>query len=378
MNDDTRAQAVPRTAQRAAAWGAAWPSIAVAALVIVAAVYSFSPRPQPVFAPTQIYPDRLLVTGLDRQGERLIAVGEQGQILIADAAQGPWHSASVEPQRGSTFTRVRFVGDGVAVAVGHDGWIVRSTDGGAHWSEVHYGGDGSDPLLGVAGPYDGRLFAFGAFGLYLVSEDLGQTWHRRELVIANAAAQTSPAADPFASTDPNADPFANFDSSTLGGTGHLNDMARAADGALVLVGERGLLLRSTDRGETWTQLDEIYPGSLFGVLTLPSKTLVAFGMRGHAFRSEDNGLSWQEAKVPVATSLFAGAVAKDRVFLAGAGNTVLSSRDDGRTYELLTPSAGNTIAALLPLDDGRWLGGGDNGLAIQTAAGAAATQGEAP
>lgn len=374
MNDNSRAAALQRPVQRTGLLGA-WPSIAVAALVLGAALYSFSPRPHPVFPATQVYADRLLVTGLARQGERLIAAGEQGQILVADAAQGPWRSARLEPQRGSTFTRVRFVGDGIAVAVGHDGWIVRSADGGESWSEVYYGGDGSDPLLGLAGPYDGRLFAFGAFGLYAVSEDLGQTWQKRELSIANAtSAEAAPAFDPFASTDPNADPFANFDSSALGGTGHLNDMTRAADGALVLVGERGLLLRSTDKGETWTQLPEIYPGSLFGVLTLPSRTLVAFGMRGHAFRSEDHGLTWQAAQVPVGTSLFDGAVDDEgRVLLAGAGNSVLLSADDGRTYTLKTPSAGNSIAAVLPLAGGHWLSGGDNGLVVRDASGAAAS-----
>lgn len=371
MNDTASAAALHRSAQKTGL-ASSWPSIVVALLVVGGAVYSFSPRPKPQFPVTQVYADRLLVTSIARQGERLIAVGEQGQILIADAAQGPWRSAQLDKQRGSTFTRARFVGDGVALAVGHDGWIVRSADGGETWNEVFFGGDGSDPLLGLAGPYEGRLFAFGAFGLFAVSDDAGQTWQKRELAIEeDAAAETAPAFDPFA--DPNADPFANFDTGALGGTGHLNDMTQAADGSLILVGERGLLLRSTDKGENWKSLPEIYAGSLFGVMTLPSKTLVAFGMRGHAFRSEDNGQTWQEAKVPTATSLFGGTVgAQGQVLLGGAGNTVLSSTDDGKTYTLLTRSAGNTIAALQVLPDDGWLSGGDNGLVVSNASGASA------
>lgn len=378
MNDTASAAALHRPAQRAGLLGS-WPSLLVAALVFGGAIYSFSPRPVPQFPATQVYPERLLVASIARQGTRYVAVGEQGQILIADAAQGPWRSAQLDKQRGSTFTRAGFIGEGVALAVGHDGWIVRSADAGETWSEVFYGGDGSDPLLGLAGPYDGRLFAFGAFGLFAVSDDAGQTWQKREIAIepAEGAEPAGAGYDPFAnadaSIDPNADPFANFDTNALGGTGHLNDMTQAADGSLILVGERGLLLRSTDKGENWKALPEIYAGSLFGVLMLPSKTLVAFGMRGHAFRSEDNGQTWQEAEVPTATSLFGGAVsAQGHVLLGGAGNTVLSSSDDGKTYTLLTGSAGNTIAALQALPGGGWLSGGDNGLVVSTASGEAA------
>src|SRR3546814_10192212 len=35
-----------------------------------------------------------------------------------------------------------------------------------------------DPLLGIAGPFNGRIFAFGGFGLMLKSEDQGQNWTR--------------------------------------------------------------------------------------------------------------------------------------------------------------------------------------------------------
>lgn len=362
MNDTASAALLRRRARSKIRNG--WPSLIVAALVIGAAVYSFSPRPPPVFAPTQVYPDRVLVNGLARQGERLIAVGEQGQILIADAVDGPWRSARIESQRGLTLAQVSFVDEQTALAVGHDGWILRSADRGDSWQEVAFGGAGTDPLLGIDGPYDGRLFAYGAFGLYTISDDLGQTWQPRELVVdepvAADPAQAAPAADPYA------DPFASFDAGSIGGSGHLNDMTQAADDSLVLVGERGTLLRSSDNGETWKRLPEIYSGSFFGVLSLPSKALLAFGMRGHVYRSEDFGTSWQESRVPTTTSLFSGVVAApQRVVLAGAGNAVLVSDDDGRSFALATESARYSIADLLPLERGVWLTASDGGIEIK-------------
>jgi photosystem II stability/assembly factor-like uncharacterized protein len=360
MNDSASASAV----RNAAAGGglSGLPSLVVAALVIAGAVYSFSPRKPPAFADTQVYPDRLLVNSVARNNGRLVAVGEQGQILVADDAQGPWRSAAVEPQRGSTLTDVRFADERVAVAVGHDGWIVRSSDGGETWREVAFNASGSDPLLGVAGPYDGRLFAYGAFGMYRVSDDLGQTWSERSI----SAADTGQHADAVAQTDdPFADPFAAFEAQEFSGERHVNAIARAADGALIAVGERGLLQRSTDNGESWTALPEIYAGSLFGIVLLPSKTLIAFGMRGNAFRSEDHGQTWTRSELPTSVSMFAGSVGEQgQVLLAGAGNLVLRSTDDGRSFEQQTVSARDSIADLLPLPGGAWLTAGEGGLRV--------------
>ncbi|HEY1154577.1 MAG TPA: hypothetical protein VGE73_12040 [Pseudolabrys sp.] len=380
MNNKGTAAAGASDPQTSLAGG--WPALLVSALVIGAALYAFSPRSQPEFPATRVYADRILANGIAQQGQQIVAVGEQGQILIADDVQGPWTSAAVEPQRGSTLTGIVFPAKDLAIAVGHDGWILRSTDGGQHWKEVGFAAE-SDPLLGVAGPFDGRLFAYGAFGLLMSSDDQGRSWQKIELNVAGetgaapAEAAVDPNADPFA--DPFAasgdDPFANFDASAVGGHGHLNAMTQAADGSLILVGERGMLLKSTDKGQSWARLPEVYSGSFFGVLSLPSKTLVAFGMRGNVFRSTDFGASWQAAKVPEQNSLFGGAVdAQGNAVLAGAGNTVLRSTDDGVSFELAAPLARNGLADLIALPSGDWLTAGDGGIKRVEAAAPAGAQ----
>lgn len=351
---------------------AGWPAYLMVLLVLAAALYSFSHRPPPQFAPTQVYPDKLLVNGLAVSGARIVAAGELGHILLADSPDGPWREAKIEPNRGATFTRARFIDDKTALAVGHDGWIVRSTDGGETWKEVAFDEQRPDPLLAIAGPFDGKLFALGAFGLLLTSTDQGQTWQPGTLAIEGEEAQAAPAP---AEADPNADPFANFSETPSNSSAdrHLNALVSVPDGSLLLVGERGLLLQSVDSGATWKKLDSGYAGSFFGALALPDNRLLAYGMRGNAYVSTDLGRTWQKSEVPVAVSLFSGTVLPGgEVVLVGDNNTVLVSKDGGAHFTVASEAAHRGLAAglaeVVALPGGGLLTAGDGGIVRRAAA----------
>ena len=355
------------------------PAYIMVLLVLVAAVYSFAHRPPPPFPPTQIYPDKLLVNGLAMSGSRFVAAGELGHILIADSPDGPWREAKVEPMRGSTFTRAAFVDDKTAFAVGHDGWIVRSADGGETWKEVAFSAERPDPLLGIAGPYDGKLYAFGAFGLFLVSADQGQTWQPAELAIEGEGEQAAAPAVP-AEEDPNADPFANFSEGGSGGQAdrHINQMISVPDGSLLLVGERGLLLQSKDSGATWKKLESGYQGSFFGALAPAEGRLLVFGMRGNAYHSNDAGQTWTKSETPNTVSLFSGTLLPNgHVVLVGDNNTVLLSTDGGAKFTLSSEAKVRGLAAglseVVALPDGQLLTAGDGGIVKRPLAGGGAS-----
>lgn len=351
MNQTVRTLAEAGRGEKAANRG--WPAAVFTGMVLGAALYAFSPRPAPVFPATQVYPDRVLVNGLAQNGKRILAVGEQGHILVADDPRGPWRDAAVEPQRGSTFTQVRYIGDGLALAVGHDDWIVRSEDNGQTWKEVSFNKDEDQagPLFGVAGPFDGKVYAFGAFGTLMVSPDLGKTWEPRK-------------------------------SDALGDK-HLYGMIDGGHNSLLLVGEQGQMLKSTDGGDHWQALPQIYKGSFFGVLTLPDGAWLAYGMRGHVFVSRDAGASWKESVTPVPLSMFGGAVGADgKVYLAGAQRTVLVSDDGGAHFRIYAQGERQTFAALLPVAGQGLLVAGEPGIRIEqqeaAATGAAAAAGGQP
>ncbi|MGH8460078.1 MAG: WD40/YVTN/BNR-like repeat-containing protein [Stenotrophobium sp.] len=348
-----------------------WPALLLTLIVLGAAIFAFSPRPLPPFPATHLPLDRMLLTGLAQDGSRLVAVGEQGHIVIADDPRGPWREAKIEPDRRATLSQVAFVGSGVALAVGQNDWILRSEDRGASWKEVHFdGSDQATTLLGLAGPFDGKLFVFGAFGTFLTSTDQGKTWTQAPLSItvppptaaeaaaAAAAADANPFADPGAAAAPSGSDL---------GTHHLYAMVRAANGNLILVGERGLLLRSVDSGKTWKPLPSIYKGSFFGALVLPSNRLLVFGMRGHAFYSTNNGDSWQASVLPNDDSLFGGAVtANGDVLLVDDSNTVLLSTDGGAHFNKISQGKRRSLAAILPEANGQMLTAGDGGMRLMS------------
>ena len=345
--------------------GSSAPAWLMTAVVLAAAIFAFSPRPAPPFAATQVQPDGLLVTGLARHGNRLLAAGEQGQILVADSPKGPWHSATVTPQRGSTFTQVAFLGEHLALAVGHDGWLVRSEDNGETWKEAAFNAELSDPLMGVSGPYDGKLYAYGAFGLLMTSVDQGKTWQKDTL--AEAADPNAKPAAPAAEVDPNADPYANFQASGGGiADHHLNAMTRLADGALMLVGERGLMARSDDQGKTWKSLPEIYSGSFYGLIPTQGGGLLAYGMRGNAFYSSDSGKTWTKSTVPDTVSLFGATLTpRQEVVLVGENNSIFISTDGGRHFKLSSTGGHTRLATVVPLDSGDLLTAGEAGIRLR-------------
>jgi len=379
MNDMTSTTA--RAGSVKSSFRAGWPSLLFAAAVAAAAMYAFSHRPPPPFTPTQVFADKLQVNGLARVGNRVVGVGELGRIMISDdPKQGAWREAKVEKPRGSTLTQVLAV-EGALIAIGHDSWILRSEDRGETWKEVSFSTESSDPLLGIAGPFDHKLYAFGSFGLFMVSEDGGKSWKRETLVEEGLPEPTAPA--PVAVEDPNADPFANFQAEKDTGIGdrHFNAMTRASDGSLWLVGERGLMAQSTNGGQSWKALPEIYPGSFFGIMTLPSHALLVYGMRGNAFYSTNGGKTWKKSKVPEALSLFGGArTLKREIVLVGASNAVFVSLDDGATFTRRSGSEQKGIAAVLPLDTGDILTGGEGGIVLRdlTAPTAEAAKGAMP
>jgi photosystem II stability/assembly factor-like uncharacterized protein len=138
----------------------------------------------PATAPAEIRPfaSKSLLLDIVHSAGHFVAVGARGNILLSDDGSA-WRQVEV-PTR-ATLTAVTAV-DAQVWAVGHDGMILHSADGGEHWQiqrkDPWQAGDaGGDPtkgapLLDVLFVDAQRGFAIGAYSLALQTSDGGQTW----------------------------------------------------------------------------------------------------------------------------------------------------------------------------------------------------------
>ncbi|MBI5444070.1 MAG: hypothetical protein HY900_23030 [Deltaproteobacteria bacterium] len=241
----------------------------------------------------------LLLAGAAAKG-RLVAVGERGHILLSDDSGRSWRQADVPTT--ATLTAVRFHGEKLGWAVGHDEVILRTRDGGEHWERVRYAPEKEQPLLDVWFQDENRGFAVGAYGLFLESANGGATWTERKVT---------------------------------GDDRHLNRIVPSGPERLYLVGEAGKTLRSDDRGATWKELPSPYQGSFYGGLHLGGESLMIFGLRGHLYRTEDGGRSWKEIRTGTDGLLSDAALLPDgRIVVVGTSGAVLVSSDKGLSFAL--------------------------------------------
>ena len=308
------------------------PGLLMSATVLAAALFAFAPHPLPAFPATVITANHLQISGLAKAGTRLIAVGERGVILFSDDAGVSWRRAVVAPDEASALTQVFFVSPRIGIAVGHDGWIVRTVDGGEHWSEVHFDRKHSDPLLSIWGAGDGPLYVTGSFGQLFISHNAGATWSEAK---------------------------------TPAGDRHLNAIVGDGQGHLLIVGETGTLLRSTDGGATWQQRPVPYEGSMFGALMLADGTWIAYGMRGNVLRSTDQGETWSHVDSHIGTSYFGGVQMPDgELVLVGQGGAIVTSHDDGQSFAVRKVGGVQSLATVLDKGHGELVLGGEAGVAV--------------
>lgn len=299
------------------------------ALQIIGVILALPLAAQPP-AMAEIMPlaHRSTVLGLAQAGDRFVAVGERGHILVSEDFGRTWRQVPA-PTR-ATLTSVFFVNSRVGWAVGHDNTILQSTDGGLSWIAQYPAGHPGNSFLDVFFNDERQGFAVGAYGLFLETHDGGNRWRKREV----------------------------FEEEI-----HFNRISIGPDGRIFLALEMGELLFSGDEGESWEELPSPYDGSLFGVLPLTRRTLLTFGLRGNLFRSTDGGETWQEIEIPGETLLMdAVRLADGSIVVAGQGGGFFVSHDAGLSFQRWNQERSRGTSVLIATPDGAVIAGGLNGV----------------
>jgi photosystem II stability/assembly factor-like uncharacterized protein len=284
-------------------------------------------------------------------GRKIVAVGERGIVLLSDDRGATWRQVAIPVS--VTLTAVRFADEKKGWATGHSGVVLATSDGGETWTPqldgkaaarltmsaakameqrlgadnpvarralataARFESDGPDkPLLDLYFTDARRGMVVGAYGLAFVTEDGGKTWESA---------------------------LERFDNPK--GL-HLN--AIAGDGqTIVIAGEQGLMLRSTDGGKQFARVETPYHGSWFAVHVGAASQVVLGGLRGNAYFSPDLGANWSQIAfgMPASITSLASGSGK-RLFAANQAGMIFASTDGGRSFERLPLQGAAPLAAL--------------------------------
>lgn len=244
-----------------------------------------------------------LLLDVAKAGDRLVAVGEFGHIVLSDDGGKTWSQAK-EVRTQVALNSVMFVNDQVGFAAGHDATVLKTTDGGDTWRVFYLDTEFENPLLAVHFEDENKGYAVGAFSLMVETMDGGETWKTRPVFEGNTNDY------------------------------HLNDIYQSKAGTLLMPSEFGIVYRSIDGGASFEEIQTSYEGSFWSGLGLSDGSILVYGMRGNIYRSVDEGLTW----VPVITTTrksFGGGVELDdgTVVLSGLNGAVAYSADMGKSFE---------------------------------------------
>ncbi|MDH4581650.1 BNR domain-containing protein [Pseudomonas sp. BN415] len=308
-------------------------------------------------------PERAVFIDLARAGDRLVAVGERGLVLLSDDNGQHWRQAQVPVSVG--LTAVQFVDAQQGWAVGHAGVILASRDGGDTWQlqldgrraaqleldaarhEMPASADaeaaearvqtaermveeGADkPFLALAFTDAQHGLVVGAYGLAFRTEDGGATWRSVVGAIDNPMGL------------------------------HLYAVARQGE-RWFLAGEQGYLARADD-GQHFLPLDTPYSGTLFTLASRADGALLIGGLKGHAFLLAP-GADSAEALPVMAPVSFSDAIrlADDRVLLANQAGGLFTS-----VTGTIAPAAkpqGRPVSGVIQAADGSLVVAGFTGL----------------
>ncbi|MES2257085.1 MAG: YCF48-related protein [Pseudomonadota bacterium] len=309
-------------------------------------------------APASVHFQQAMLSAVTRAGERLVAVGERGTVLLSDDGGRNWRQARRVPVS-VLLTAVRFGSAAKGWAVGHSGVVLRSNDGGETWSTQLDGNaaaalvlkaaqqraqagngdaaalakqvadaqqlvrDGADkPFLDVLADGESGAIVVGAFGLAMRTDDAGKTWRPWQTEVLGARGS------------------------------HLYGIAKAGN-TIFVAGEQGAFFKSGDNGATLAELATPYKGSYFGLTALSASNVVVYGLRGSVFASGDAGANWRPAQLASPASLTAGALLADgSLVLASQAGTLFTSRDQGLSFAAMQQSSPAPIVGIAQARDG--------------------------
>ncbi len=345
-----------------------------------------------------------LLQDIVRVNNRLLVVGERGHIAYSDDNAKTWLQSEVPTRQ--MLNAVHFVNAEQGWAVGYDGLVLNTVDGGKNWALQLDGikfmrqrmADKIPELEAQKNQLEkAKLDAAAAMNK---AESAGETdtsalqstLNNINDRLSDAENGINDAHDALLNTVANpllgvwfrdkqhgfvVGAFGEFLKTDNGGAtwisvidrlenpdhSHLNAIIGKGD-LMFIVGEAGHVYRSTDAGEHWTALESPDPenGSFFTVdmqlknSTVANEQIFIGGLRGAMYRSVDQGNSWIQVEDKLHNNINAFYFTGDNVVLAvGNDGALLLSHNQGHSFEQHVRKNRRTIAGATTAANGNYV-----------------------
>lgn len=370
--------------------------------------------------------DKGLFLDISRAGSRVIAVGMHGSILYSDDQGNRWTQARVPVS--VLLTAVHFVNERLGWAVGHNGVVLHSADGGASWQRQLDGWQIDQMVLAYAelnlkavqaAPVvvEPEIVESEILGAEMVSPQIQNTESLEspaptaepaadaapETVVLDVTEAVEPVTEPLvveAETTPDPsepsrsaqDDYPDFLKMDDSGADDLlyiaesmlfdakTDASVGADKPLLdvlflderhgfVIGAYGLMLETTDAGKSWHYVGHRIENTdrfhLNAMVRVGAAELWLVGEAGALFRSGDRGQHWETLTGPYEGTYFGAQPVGSGVLIYGLRGHAFYSRDQGASWQRLVTEADSTLTASVLANDGTVFVFGYGGTVLQ-------------
>jgi photosystem II stability/assembly factor-like uncharacterized protein len=192
------------------------------------------------------------------------------------------------------------------IAVGDNGGIYRSAYGYKNWKSIN--SDIKVNLTSIAKIDATSLFAVGEKGSAIISSDKGGTW--KTLSFTNKDLHKT-----------------YFPTSTVG----------------YLVGDDGLIMKSSNGGQVWDKLNSGVTDTLRSVFFIDSLNGFVVGLKNTILKTNNGGKDWTKLNAPIDMNWSdVKMISSDTIIVSGESRSLLFSYDGGNTWIVRTSAYGPT------------------------------------